>query len=163
LLRGASVSVSVAERGVIVYSHLGQVPRTPASNEKLLLSMALLDRFGPSYRIPTTAEGARPAGGSVPGYLWLVGHGDPELNGPAAPRDRPVRSPPGRPPETERPLGEPRRRGPRQDAGSVRVRPARFHREGSESDRTMGEAARSGRHGPRWLRPLLRGPNPHRR
>jgi protein MpaA len=74
------VSVSVAERGRLVYAHGGDVPRTPASNEKLLLSMALLGRFGPRYRIPTTAEGSPPAGRVVRGNLWLVGHGDPELD-----------------------------------------------------------------------------------
>jgi murein peptide amidase A len=73
------VSVSVAERGRLVYAHSGSVGRPPASNEKLLLSMALLDRFGARYRIPTTAEGPTPAGGVVRGKLWLVGHGDPEL------------------------------------------------------------------------------------
>jgi D-alanyl-D-alanine carboxypeptidase/D-alanyl-D-alanine-endopeptidase (penicillin-binding protein 4) len=64
------VSVSVAERGRIVYAHAGNVPRPPASDEKLLLSMALLDRFGPRHRIPTTLAGATPA----------TGHGDPELD-----------------------------------------------------------------------------------
>ena len=54
--------------------------RPPASNEKLLLSMALLDRFGPGYRIPTTVEGAHPVNGSIAGNLWLVGHGDPGLS-----------------------------------------------------------------------------------
>jgi serine-type D-Ala-D-Ala carboxypeptidase/endopeptidase (penicillin-binding protein 4) len=74
------VSISVAERGRLVFAHGGNVPRAPASNEKLLLSMALLDRFGAQYRIPTTVEGPRPAHGSVTGNLWLVGHGDPELD-----------------------------------------------------------------------------------
>jgi len=62
-----------------MFSHLGEVPRTPASNEKLLLSMALLARFGSPYRIATTVEGPRVRGGAVRGNLWLVGHGDPEL------------------------------------------------------------------------------------
>jgi protein MpaA len=74
------VSVSVAERGRLVFAHGGDMPRPPASNEKLLLSMALLDRFGARYRIPTTVEGPRPANGVVRGNLWLVGHGDPELD-----------------------------------------------------------------------------------
>jgi D-alanyl-D-alanine carboxypeptidase/D-alanyl-D-alanine-endopeptidase (penicillin-binding protein 4) len=74
------MSVSVAEGGRLLYAHAGKVPRPPASNEKLLLSMTLLDRFGPAYRIPTTVEGSPPASGSVAGDLLLVGHGDPELN-----------------------------------------------------------------------------------
>jgi protein MpaA len=78
LLAGLPVSASVAEGGRLVYAHAGGVPRPPASNEKLLLSMALLDRFGPAFRIATTVEGVR--SGSVARDLWLVGHGDPELD-----------------------------------------------------------------------------------
>ena len=74
------VSVSVAERGRLVYAHEGFVLRPPASDEKLLLSMALLDRFGARYRIPTTVEGLPQSDGSVWGNVWLVGHGDPEIN-----------------------------------------------------------------------------------
>jgi D-alanyl-D-alanine carboxypeptidase/D-alanyl-D-alanine-endopeptidase (penicillin-binding protein 4) len=74
------VSVSVAERGRLVYAHAANVLRPPASDEKLLLSMALLDRFGAHYRIATTVEGPPPANGSVRDNLWLVGDGDPELN-----------------------------------------------------------------------------------
>jgi murein peptide amidase A len=73
------VAVSLVAGGRIAYSHEGAVPRAPASNEKLLLSMALLDRFGPGYRIATRARGSPPRGGVVGGSLWLVGHGDPEL------------------------------------------------------------------------------------
>src|SRR5207249_10506024 len=74
------MSVSVVERGRLVYAHAGNVARPPASDEKLLLSMALLDRFGASHRIPTSVEGPPPANGVVRGNLWLVGHGDPETN-----------------------------------------------------------------------------------
>ncbi len=79
LIGDRPVSVSVAIGGRLRASHLGDVPRIPASNEKLLLSMALLDRFGPRYRIPTMAEVRRLHGGVVRGDLWLVGHGDPEV------------------------------------------------------------------------------------
>ncbi len=72
-------SASVAIDGRLVFSHLGDVLRIPASNEKLLLSMALLDRYGPRARIPTTLETVRPVrGGVIRGNLWLVGHGDPD-------------------------------------------------------------------------------------
>jgi protein MpaA len=80
LLGRLPVSASLAVGGRLVFSHVGGVPRAPASNEKLLLSMALLDRFGPRYRIPTSVRGPRPGGGVVSGNLWLVGHGDPELD-----------------------------------------------------------------------------------
>ena len=58
LIGDRPVSVSVEARGVRIYGHLPKVPRTPASNEKLLLSMAMLDRFGPDYRISTDAGGS---------------------------------------------------------------------------------------------------------
>jgi serine-type D-Ala-D-Ala carboxypeptidase/endopeptidase (penicillin-binding protein 4) len=74
------ISVSVAERGRLVYAHAGDVPRAPASNEKLLLSMVLLARFGPAHGIATSVQGSPPARGLVAGDLWLVGRGDPELN-----------------------------------------------------------------------------------
>jgi D-alanyl-D-alanine carboxypeptidase/D-alanyl-D-alanine-endopeptidase (penicillin-binding protein 4) len=80
LTSGLPISVSVVERGRLVYAHAGNVRRPPASNEKLLLSMALLDRFGPTYRIPTSIRGPRPVHGAAAGDLSLVGHGDPELD-----------------------------------------------------------------------------------
>jgi D-alanyl-D-alanine carboxypeptidase/D-alanyl-D-alanine-endopeptidase (penicillin-binding protein 4) len=83
--RPASVSVAIAGR--LRFSHLGGVPRAPASNQKLLLSMALLDRFGPRRRIPTTAEASAPArDGVVRGDVWIVGHGDPGLDDTAVER-----------------------------------------------------------------------------
>jgi D-alanyl-D-alanine carboxypeptidase/D-alanyl-D-alanine-endopeptidase (penicillin-binding protein 4) len=81
LIGDLPASVSVAEGGRLRYSHLGAVPRIPASNEKLLLSMALLDRFGARSRIPTAAEArGRTRHGVVSGDLWLVGRGDPEVD-----------------------------------------------------------------------------------
>ena len=81
LIGDAPASVSVAVGGVLRFSHRGHVPRAPASNEKLLLSMALLARFGPHARIPTTLEVARPIRGRVArGDVWIVGHGDPETD-----------------------------------------------------------------------------------
>jgi D-alanyl-D-alanine carboxypeptidase/D-alanyl-D-alanine-endopeptidase (penicillin-binding protein 4) len=77
----APMSVSVAVRGRLRFSHLGGVRRPPASNEKLLLSMALLDRFGPRARIPTTVTvDGRVRRGVVHGDVWIVGHGDPEVD-----------------------------------------------------------------------------------
>lgn len=79
LLGRFPVSASVVVGRRLVYAHAGTVPRAPASNEKLLLSLALLDRFGPGYRIPTVVRGKGPGHGVVAGDLWLVGHGDPGL------------------------------------------------------------------------------------
>jgi D-alanyl-D-alanine carboxypeptidase len=73
------VSVSVVVDGARLYGHLAGVPRAPASNEKLLLSMAALDRLGPDFRIATeVAARDRVHDGVVGGNLYLIGHGDPE-------------------------------------------------------------------------------------
>jgi len=75
-------SVAVGNDGDYWYQHLAGVRRPPASNQKLLLSMALLDRY-PSTR-PFRTEvttGARVSdNGVIHGDLWLVGHGDPGID-----------------------------------------------------------------------------------
>jgi D-alanyl-D-alanine carboxypeptidase/D-alanyl-D-alanine-endopeptidase (penicillin-binding protein 4) len=77
------VSVAIGNDGDLWYKRLAWVGRPPASNEKLLLSMSLLDRFAPSRTIRLEAMAAQaPTGaGVIRGDLWLVGHGDPETNG----------------------------------------------------------------------------------
>ncbi len=79
LVGGREVSVAVADDGRFLYRHLDAAPRTPASNQKLLLSMALLDALGPAHRIPTVAAARRVEEGVVRGDLWILGGGDPEL------------------------------------------------------------------------------------
>lgn len=74
------MSVTIGNDGAFWYRHLAQVRRAPASNEKLLLSMALLAAVGPDRVIQTRAmAAAAPVEGVIAGDLWLVGHGDPEL------------------------------------------------------------------------------------
>jgi D-alanyl-D-alanine carboxypeptidase/D-alanyl-D-alanine-endopeptidase (penicillin-binding protein 4) len=75
-----SVGVAVASGGEVLYEHADTVAHVPASNEKLLLSMALLDRMSPDAALPTTAEAASlNAKGVIRGGLWLVGRGDPTV------------------------------------------------------------------------------------
>jgi len=77
------VSVEIGYAGKVLYHHLEWVPRTPASNEKLLVSMALLERLSPDTTIPTRVlTGTPPVGGVVHGNLWIVGHGNPETGKP---------------------------------------------------------------------------------
>lgn len=68
--RGLGVAVGFGER--IAFAHDAVAPRTPASNQKLLLSMVLLDVFGPDGRIPTILRIQRDGGD-----LYVVGRGDP--------------------------------------------------------------------------------------
>jgi len=76
------VSVEIGYAGTVRYRHLDWVPRVPASNEKLLLSMALLSRTDPATTIPTRVLGPPPVEGVVDGNVWIVGHGDPETGKP---------------------------------------------------------------------------------
>ncbi len=80
LIGDRAMSVSVMVDGAFVYGHLPGVRRAAGSNEKVLLSMALLDRFGPRARILTeAATRTRIRDGVVDGDLYLVGNGDPEV------------------------------------------------------------------------------------
>jgi D-alanyl-D-alanine carboxypeptidase len=76
---GHSVSVAVRADGRRLYSHAATQLRAPASNEKLILSMALLDKLGPDFRFPTFVRSAAPVGSTISGNLWLFGRGDPSL------------------------------------------------------------------------------------
>ena len=80
-IAGRDVSVAVGVDARIVHSHLGRVVRVPASNQKLLTSMAALATWGPSFRFPTTAMAEAPfTDGVVRGDLWIVGSGDPGVS-----------------------------------------------------------------------------------
>ena len=77
LTAGRAVSVSVREAGEFLYRRRDRQERIPASNQKLLLSMAVLDGLGPGFRFETRVMGASPARGVVRGDLWILGRGDP--------------------------------------------------------------------------------------
>lgn len=78
---GHDVSVAIAVHGDWLYRHGAWKQRTPASNQKLLLSMALLHRtsLGTRVRTQVFAEGTT-TNGVLRGDLWIVGHGDPEVD-----------------------------------------------------------------------------------
>jgi D-alanyl-D-alanine carboxypeptidase/D-alanyl-D-alanine-endopeptidase (penicillin-binding protein 4) len=81
VVRDHPVSVAVGAAGTVLYQHDGNVPRMPASNEKLLTSMVALDTLGADHRFSTAAAVvAPPQAGTVAGDVWLVGSGDPELS-----------------------------------------------------------------------------------
>jgi D-alanyl-D-alanine carboxypeptidase len=80
LVGGRSMSVVVRDQGRQLYNHNGGTRRAPASNEKLLLSMALLDRIEPTHQIATTVGASAPVlKGVLDGDLWLLGRGDPSI------------------------------------------------------------------------------------
>jgi serine-type D-Ala-D-Ala carboxypeptidase/endopeptidase (penicillin-binding protein 4) len=79
LVPDGAMSIHARYSGTTLYSHDAQNRRPPASNEKLLLTMALFDGVGPDYRIPTDAAVRKVSKGVVLGDLWIRGHGDPGL------------------------------------------------------------------------------------
>lgn len=80
LVAGKTMGVSVREAGDFLYRRADTKRRTPASGEKLLLSMAILDRVDPDVRIETLAKAPNvKPNGVVPGNLWIIGHGDPNV------------------------------------------------------------------------------------
>jgi D-alanyl-D-alanine carboxypeptidase/D-alanyl-D-alanine-endopeptidase (penicillin-binding protein 4) len=69
-------------RGSIVYRHHGSLSLRPASNEKLTVAVTVLDRLGPSFRIPTEVlgDGSFTPKGVWRGRLVLKGYGNPALH-----------------------------------------------------------------------------------
>ena len=111
---GRSIGVSVLVEGRFLYRHHDRAKRVPASNEKLLLSMPLLDALGPDARLETIAVGTL-EGRVVKDNLWLLGRGDPTVTGGGAyPRTLPFR--PSRLGELARAI---KRAGVRKIVGSV--------------------------------------------
>lgn len=77
-----SISVAVREQGSVLYRHNPAARRAPASGEKLLMSMALLERLAPETRIDTIASTTLDdPTGVLRGDLWLLGRGDPSVTG----------------------------------------------------------------------------------
>lgn len=85
LIGRKNMSVSVAEEGRTLYGHRAGWKRIPASNQKMLMSMALYGRVSDGHRFTTAAQirtKSLPAPGrTYEGYMWLVGSGDPTLAG----------------------------------------------------------------------------------
>ena len=83
LVQDHEISIAIGLDGRYLYRHRGWRRRPPASNEKLLLSMALLDRVPLETEIPTRviATGTR-SDHRLEGRLWIVGAGDPETDAP---------------------------------------------------------------------------------
>ena len=75
------MSVAIGEDEDFLYRSKPSARRAPASNQKLLLSMAILDALGPDHRIRTSASAGGFGSGVVNGDLWIIGGGDPEITG----------------------------------------------------------------------------------
>ena len=74
---GRAVSVAVGEDDAYLYRHGADVRRTPASNTKLLLAMAMLDTFAPGFRMSTFAAAPAISEDGEVEKIWILGRGDP--------------------------------------------------------------------------------------
>ena len=81
LIEGRSVGVAVHLDGSVLYERAAKRSRIPASNQKLLASMVLLEAFEPGQRIGTLAAASAPVAGVVTGNIWILGRGDPTFSG----------------------------------------------------------------------------------
>jgi serine-type D-Ala-D-Ala carboxypeptidase/endopeptidase (penicillin-binding protein 4) len=78
--RSAAVALDLASGTVLFEQNPGR-PLAPASNEKLPLTYAALDRLGPAFRIETDVLGEGQQDGTQwTGTLVLKGNGDPTLS-----------------------------------------------------------------------------------
>jgi D-alanyl-D-alanine carboxypeptidase/D-alanyl-D-alanine-endopeptidase (penicillin-binding protein 4) len=74
------VVVETARSGEILYSRHANAGLVPASVLKLIVAATALRDLGPAYRFTTRLVTEQPPqGDTIPGSLWLVGSGDPEL------------------------------------------------------------------------------------
>ncbi|WP_042143333.1 D-alanyl-D-alanine carboxypeptidase/D-alanyl-D-alanine-endopeptidase [Paucisalibacillus sp. EB02] len=81
-LNGATTGVSIrnADSGEVLYSYYGDHRLHPASNMKILTTVAALETLGPDYRFNTEVlTDGRIRGDVLLGNLYLRGKGDPTL------------------------------------------------------------------------------------
>jgi serine-type D-Ala-D-Ala carboxypeptidase/endopeptidase (penicillin-binding protein 4) len=79
--REATGAIAINLRnGATVYALHASRSLQPASNQKLTVALAALDRLGATYRVPTSVFGVGSRSGAVwRGRLVLKGYGDPSL------------------------------------------------------------------------------------
>ncbi len=80
-LRGARIGVAIAEieSGRVLYARGADEALNPASNSKLVTTLASLALLGPEYHWKTALFGGSPEAGVIQGDLVLKGYGDPTL------------------------------------------------------------------------------------
>lgn len=80
IARGRDIGIAVHDEGRVLYRRTDRITRPPASNEKLLLSMALFSALQPEEQLETRVLAASPPiARTITGDLWLAGRGDPTI------------------------------------------------------------------------------------
>ena len=70
--------INLLEDGRVIYEQLSNEPIIPASTQKLLTAVALLENFGPEHKFSTKViSETQPLNGTLKGNLWVIGGGDP--------------------------------------------------------------------------------------
>ena len=80
-LKRKPISIQVRLEDEVIYSSGSSNDRVPASVQKLVLSMALFDEFGPRRRFPTYLAAEGRSKNAIEGDLWVIGSGDPTVAG----------------------------------------------------------------------------------
>jgi D-alanyl-D-alanine carboxypeptidase/D-alanyl-D-alanine-endopeptidase (penicillin-binding protein 4) len=78
IANGHPMSIVVGDNGETWFARSPDVRRPPASNEKLVLSMALFHHFGTGHTFRVQALALGVSSGEIAGDLYLRGEGDPE-------------------------------------------------------------------------------------
>ncbi|MPZ70396.1 MAG: hypothetical protein GEU71_12845 [Actinobacteria bacterium] len=81
ILKGRRIGVSVRLGDRYLYNWNAKTRRVPASNEKLLMSMALFNAMDPTSQLETKVAAVDAGAEKIVGDLWLIGRGDPSLTG----------------------------------------------------------------------------------
>lgn len=81
LAEDKAIGIAVREEGRFLYRYQTKKRRVPASNQKLLLSMALFDAIDPEATFSTTAATSSIPDTVLEEDLWLLGRGDPSITG----------------------------------------------------------------------------------
>lgn len=77
---GKRIGISLRDNGTFLYRHNDRTKRAPASNEKLLMSMALFKKFGTEARLQTRVFApGKPIARIITGDVYLNGQGDPSV------------------------------------------------------------------------------------
>lgn len=80
IVAGKQIGVSLRDGGSFLYRHRDRIKRAPASNEKLLMSIALFKELGEDFSFQTSVLAAsEPVAGLITGDVYLSGQGDPTV------------------------------------------------------------------------------------